>query len=84
MYTNEMIVYKRTNDLTGLTSMTFKADVQSVEFSERVKILLFRRESVALKLNRQLRLSELLFCKIPPAREGPLTAFNQPLDRNEP
>ena len=53
--------------------LTVKADFQSVEFSERVEILLFTREDVALKLNRLLRLSIILLSKIPPARKIPLT-----------
>ena len=35
-----------------IASFEFKADFQSVEFSERAEILLFARENVALKLNR--------------------------------
>ena len=54
-------------------SITLKVDFQSVEFSERVEILLFAGENVALKLNRQLRLSNFLLSKIPPARKIPLT-----------
>ena len=50
-----------------------KANFQLVGFSERAEILLFRRENVALKLNRLLRLSNILLCKILPARKIPLT-----------
>ena len=50
-----------------------KANFQSVEFSERAEILLFTRENVALKLNRLLRLSNILLSKIPPARKFQLT-----------
>lgn len=55
-----------------------KADFQSLEFSERAEFLLYARENVVLKLNRKLRLSDLLLSKIPPARKTPLTG-NQPL-----
>ena len=50
-----------------------KADFQSVEFSERAEILLFVGENVTLKLNRMLRLSNILLSKIPLARKIPLT-----------
>ena len=50
-----------------------KANFQSVEFSERAVILLFTREKVALKLNRLLRLSNILLSKIPPDRKFQLT-----------
>ena len=53
--------------------LTFKANFQSVEFSERAEILLFTRENVALKLNRLLRLSNILLSKITPARKFQLT-----------
>ena len=53
--------------------MQVTADFQSMEFSKRAEILLSSRENVALKLNRQLRLSNLALSKIPPARKIPLT-----------
>ena len=51
-----------------------------MEFSERAEILLFARENIALKLNRLLRLSNVLLSKIPPARKISLTG-NWPLLR---
>ena len=48
-----------------------KADFQSIEFSERAEMLLFAWTNFALKLNRQLRLSNFLLPKIPLARKIP-------------
>ena len=58
-----------------------EANFQSVKFSERVEIILFTRENVALKLNRLLRLSNILLSKIPPAQKILLTG-NWPLKGN--
>ena len=70
-------VYTLTKDCVQC-ECSLKANVQSVEFSERAEILLFTRENVALKLNRLLRLSNISFSKIPPAWDVPLTG-NWPL-----
>ena len=57
----------------GNVLIPFKADFQSVQFSERAEILLFTGENIALKFNRQLWLSNFLLSKIPPARKILLT-----------
>ena len=54
-----------------------KADFHLVEFSERTENLLFARESIALNLNRILRVINFLLCKIPSARKI-LQSGNQP------
>ena len=59
-------------DLVNYVS-SLKADIQSVELSERAEIRLFVGDDVALKFNRYLRLSNYLLSKIPPARKIPLT-----------
>ena len=57
-YCRERFHLKRKDNLVEITSV--KADLQSVEFSERAEIHLFVGENVDLKFNRQLRLSNFL------------------------
>ena len=63
----------RENPLVSPSQCPLKADFHSVEFSEWAEILLFAGESVALKLNRHLRLSSFLLSRIPTARKITLT-----------
>ena len=64
---HEFTTIAETKVRTTGVRLPFKADFQSVELSMRAEILLFAGENVALILNRQLRLSNLLLSKIPPA-----------------
>ena len=56
----------------------FKANFLSVESSERTGNLLFTRESVALNLNKMLRVTDLSLCKFPSGLKI-LLSGNQPL-----
>lgn len=50
-------------------AMSLLADFHSVEFSGGTGNLLFMRESIALNLNRKLRVTNPLLCKISSARK---------------
>lgn len=51
----------------------FKADFQSVEFSEQTGTSVVDRRNIALNLNRKVYLSNLLLWKLQPIRKIPVT-----------
>ena len=69
MYNNLILILKN--------QIIVKADFHSVESSERTGNLLFTTETVALNLNKILRVTDLLLCLFLSARKI-LLSGNQP------
>ena len=61
--------HRKFDDPLGRKFSSAKAYFQSLKFSERSRNLLFMRENVALDLNRMLRITNHLLCKILSARK---------------